>query len=227
MIRAILFEDNPKFRKSLADYLADDTAIELVAAFPNAKEAVKNIKETKPDIVLMDIQMPGKTGIEALIEIRKAKMTTKVLMLTGFDDDDKIFSSLRAGANGYALKATEDEVEGINLIQAIKDVATSERCGYMSPSIAFKVINFFNDKTIYEKPNFKPLSAKQKEILELLADGLSRKMIADEMGIKEYTVGDHIKAIYEKLDVNSALEAVKKWRLFQFMVLLIGLFYKL
>lgn len=227
MIRAILFEDNPKFRKSLADYLADDTAIELIAAFPNAKEAVKNIKEIKPDIVLMDIQMPGKTGIEALIEIRKAKMTTKVLILTGFDDDDNIFSSLRAGANGYALKATEDEAEGINLIQAIKDVATSERCGYMSPSIAFKVINFFNDKTIFEKPNFKPLSARQKEILELLADGLSRKMIADEMGIKEYTVGDHIKAIYEKLDVNSALEAVKKWRLFQFMVLLIGLFYKL
>jgi DNA-binding NarL/FixJ family response regulator len=216
MIKAILFEDNYKFRKSLSDYLSDSGEVTLVDAFPNALEAINKIKEINPDIVLMDIQMPGKTGIEALIEIRRAKMHTKVLMLTGFDDDDKIFSSLRAGANGYALKATEDKAEGINLIQAIKDVTATERCGYMSPSIAYKVIQFFNDKKIIEKPDFKPLTPRQKEILDLLADGLSRKLIADKIAIKEHTVNDHIKAIYEKLDVNSALEAVKKWRLFQF-----------
>lgn len=216
MIKAILFEDNSNFRKSLASYLEDSGEVTLIEAFANALEVVKKVKDCNPDIVLMDIQMPGKSGIEALIDLRRAKLTTKVLMLTGFDDDDNIFKSLRAGANGYALKATEDDVEGINLLQAIKDVSTKDHCSYMSPSIAYKVIQFFNDKSIYEKPNFSPLTPRQKQILELLADGLSRKMIADNLNITENTVNDHIKAIYEKLNVNSALEAVKKWRLFQF-----------
>jgi DNA-binding NarL/FixJ family response regulator len=207
MIRTILFEDNEKFRKSLGNYLAKSGKVQLRAAYPNAEQVLKYYRETKPDVVLMDINLPGKSGIDAMAELKAAHPEAKVLMLTIFNDDDKIFQSLRRGANGYALKETEDDAEDADILIAIANVA-KDGGGYISPSIAAKTIQFFQDLEGLAIPNFVNLTPRQKQVLEQLAKGKSRKMIAGILDIELETVNDHIKQIFKKLHVNSAIEAV-------------------
>lgn len=204
MIRVLLFDDRNSFRKSLQDFFEDSSQIFIAADFANANEAVKHVKAYKPDVVLMDIQMPGISGLEALGEIRKAQPETRVLMVTSFDDEDKIFAALCNSAYGYVLKS--DNIEEIE--QAILEAHKGGR--YLTPSLAGKVYRLMQNHVVQAQPGYIPFTDRQKDVLQAMVDGLGRKMIADKLGIGLDTVGDHLKEIYRKLHVNSAPEAVRE-----------------
>lgn len=203
MIRVIMFEDEPKLIDSLKTYWEDSDDIFLAAAFPNAKEAVAEVKRHKPDVVLMDIQMPGVWGIEAMANIKKALPDTLVLMLTSFPDDDKIFAAICGGASGYVLKGNMAEVE-----QAIKEVYAGG--GHFTPSIAMRVMKMFQAQFVVAQPTYARLTPREKDVLAAMVKGMSYKMVADALDIKYDTVHDHVKNIYKKLHVNSASEAVRE-----------------
>lgn len=204
MISIILFEDKANMRESLKFLIESEPNIKLLAMFPNCKNAKKNILEHKPNVVLMDIDMPEINGIDGVKIIKAISPQTQIIMLTVFEDDDKIFESIRAGADGYILKksiATE-------LLNAIHNASLGGSS--ISPGIASKVLNAFrNINTVVNKNTF-GLSKREKEVLELLTKGYSYKKIAADLFVSIDTIGSHIKNIYSKLQVNSAPEAVAK-----------------
>lgn len=204
MIRVVLFEDNKSFRQSLALYLAGSDEVFMCASFGDAGGCVGKIKRYEPDVVLMDIQMPGISGIEALQEIKAALPATKVLMQTIFDDDHRVFAAICAGANGYVLKNPDPEV----MLQAIIDVHNGG--AWMTPSIAAKVLRMFQHQFVKTQPTYVALTEREREILGCMVKGMSYKMIADACCLSFHTVHWHVKHIYEKLHVNSAPEAVAK-----------------
>jgi DNA-binding NarL/FixJ family response regulator len=184
--------------------------MEFVGDFPDATESVRKVKESKPDVILMDIEMPVVTGIDAVTEIKKAFPEVSILMQTIFDDESMIFDALKAGASGYLLKkgTPEKVIEGVR--EAYHGGAP------MSPAIASKVLNFFRKMPVpakaeeeIETPDY-GLTARQKEILTELVKGNSYKMIAASMNISYNTVNTHIRHVYEKLHVHSLGEAVAK-----------------
>ena len=204
MIRIILFDDSKGFRKSLTDFFETSDDVCVVAGFDHANNAAACVKEYSPDVVLMDIQMPGKSGLQALADIQASAADTRVLMLTSFDDDDKIFAALCNSAHGYVLKSsTADEIH-----QAIRDVYRGGR--YLTPSLAAKVYKLMQSHVAQAQTGYVALTDRQKAVLQAMVEGLSRKMIADKLAIHIDTVGDHIKEIYRKLHVNSAPEAVRE-----------------
>lgn len=204
MIKVVIFEDNRSLREGLATMIGGTPGFECAGAFPNCNNLLKNIAAAKPDVVLMDIELPGINGIEAVGMIKEEFPGIKILMETIFDDDEKIFSSICAGAEGYILKHTPPA----EIMEAIKDI--HEGGGPMTPSIANRVLRMVKDKPdIYKKENF-DLSIREKEILSCLVKGMSYKMVADACYISIETVNVHIKNIYRKLHVHSKSEAVVK-----------------
>lgn len=183
--------------------LAEKPEFELLAAMPNAETVVTDIREFKPDVVLMDIDMPIVNGVEAVRNIRKVNEQLPVIMLTIFDDNENIFNAVCAGATGYILKryATEE------ICDAIRNVMTGG--APMTGSVARKVLQMVPQaKTVeQEKSN---LSGRETQILQFLVNGYSYKMIAGELKVSLDTVRFHIKKIYDKLHVHSATEAVSK-----------------
>ena len=204
MIRVLLFEDNKHFRESLSLFLASSENIWLIGTYPDAKESLSLTKKLKPDVILMDIQMPGISGIEAMIAIKSKMPETKILMQTIHDEDDKIFAAICAGASGYILKSSRPD----QYLQAIEEVNMGG--SHLSPNIAVKVLNMFQNQFVKEQASYIDLSKREKEILGCLVKGLSYKLIADKCFISVNTVCTHIKHIYEKLHVNSAPEAIMK-----------------
>lgn len=204
MISAIMFEDDKQFRRSFQEYFEDSDTVFLAAAFADAERAVAEVRKHKPDVVIMDIQMPGINGLDALRLIKAASPNTHVMMLTTFDDDEKIFAAICYGASGYAMKS--DELD--RLETAMGDVKAGG--GYMSPSIAAKVMKMFQNQLVRKQPEYADLTDRQKEVLQAMVNGKSRKMIGEHLKIGYDTVGDHIKEIYRKLHVNSASEAVRE-----------------
>lgn len=204
MIRVVLFEDNKSFRQSLSLYLAGSDEVFMCASFGDAEGCVSKIKRYKPDVVLMDIQMPGISGIEALQEIKAALPDTKVLIQTVFDDDHRVFAAICAGANGYVLKNPDPEI----MLQAIVDVHGGG--AWMTPSIAAKVLRMFQSQFVKTQPTYVSLTDREREILGCMVKGMSYKMIADACSLSFHTVHWHVKHIYDKLHVNSAPEAVAK-----------------
>jgi len=200
--RIVIFEDNKELRESLALLIESADDLEMVAAFPDAHRLIPRIQQSKPDIVLMDINMPGLSGIDAVKQIHEQFPRVRVLMQTVFDEDDKVFASLCAGASGYILKNTAPE----RVMQAIQEVA--EGGVFFTPSIAQKVLNNFLGQR--SNPEFINLSDREKEILLQLVNGLSYKKIAEKIFVSYETVHSHIKNIYEKLHVNSKGEAIAK-----------------
>jgi DNA-binding NarL/FixJ family response regulator len=164
---------------------------------------VNEIAMYKPDVVLMDIDMPGIDGVEGLKRIRQHYRDVKVLMLTVFDDNKRVFESLRGGANGYILKRTQPA----KLLEYIQDAQNGG--APMSSSVATQVLKMFSELPIPASEDYH-LSEREKNVLQLLVNGYSYKMIAAEMFIAIDTVRSHIKKIYEKLHVNSKSEAVAK-----------------
>ena len=201
-IRIAIFEDNDDLRDSLCMIIESVPEFKLTGSFCDAQRLISKITQSKPDVVLMDINMPGISGIEAVTAIKESYPDIKIMMQTIFDEDDKVFASLCAGASGYILKNTVPE----RVLQAIREVAAGGV--FFTPSIAKKVLSNFQSHQ--GTPEYINLSEREKEILQHLVSGLSYKMIANKCFISFETVHSHIKKIYEKLHVNSKGEAVAK-----------------
>src|SRR5436190_9349786 len=203
MIKVLLYEDNPQLREGLTMLISGSDGFEVVAAFKNCNTVVEEVEAYRPDVILMDIDMPGINGIEGLKRLREFNSDVKVLMLTVFDDNKNVFQAISNGANGYILKKTPPS----KLLEYISEAQTGG--APMTASIATQVLKMFSSMN-NEKGEDYNLSDREKQVLLLLVEGFSYKMIAAEMFISIDTVRSHIKKIYEKLHVNSKSEAVAK-----------------
>jgi DNA-binding NarL/FixJ family response regulator len=199
--RIMIFEDNDRLRESLSYLLKGITGYEVSGDYNNCNEAEMLMRVYKPDVVLMDIDMPGVNGIEGVKKIKETRPETSVIMYTVFEDDEKLFKCLCAGANGYLLKKTPPQ----KLFEAIQEVLNGG--APMSPSIAKKVLGSFQTRREINKYQ---LSAREIEVLQWLIKGYSIKIIASEMKIAFDTVRSHLKNIYQKLHVNCGKEAIAK-----------------
>jgi DNA-binding NarL/FixJ family response regulator len=201
-LSVLIFEDNDLLRESLSNMISSSDTLNLSAAFENVLDVEIQVKTYNPDFILMDIDMPGMSGIEAVQKIRKFNTTVPVIMLTVFDDNKNVFEALQSGASGYLLK----KHISIKLFDAINEVLDGG--APMSPSIARMVLASMHQKPAVENPY--QLTPREKEILTSLSKGNSYKLIASEFEISIDTVRTHIKKIYEKLHVHSQTEAVSK-----------------
>lgn len=202
-VNILIYEDNDNLRETLCCMLQLVENYNVCGAFPQCTQADKQVRELKPDIILMDIDMPGMNGIEAVKKIRKLNQDVQILMLTVFDDNSNVFDAIYAGANGYLLKKSISE----KLIQAIAE--TLDGGAAMSPAIARKVIGKMQEPIRGSTQDYH-LTPRETTILRSLSQGNSYKMTAAELGISINTVRTHIKRVYEKLHVNSQAEAVSK-----------------
>ena len=203
MPRILIYDDSEVFRVSMQSLLNDHPDFELLAAMPNAETIEIDLQELKPDVILMDIDMPDVNGVEAVKRIRKKNKELPIIMLTIFDDNENIFNAICAGASGYILKgyATEE------IPYAIRNVISGG--APMTGAIAKKVLQMVPQSKTIEQENGK-LSKKETEILVFLSKGHSYKMIAAELDITIDAVRFHIKKIYDSLHVHTAAGAVSK-----------------
>jgi DNA-binding NarL/FixJ family response regulator len=202
-IAIAIVEDQREMRESLVEWLGNAPGLRCVGAHASAEEALRNLPAENPDVVLMDINLPGMSGVQCVSRLKERLPSVQVLMLTTYDDGDLIFDSLRAGANGYLLKNMQQE----ELVEAVRQVRAGG--APMSLQIARKVINFFHQP---KRPSaeLQQLTQREQEILKLLAKGYMYKEIADHLGVSMSTVRTHISAVYEKLHVHSRTEAAMK-----------------
>jgi DNA-binding NarL/FixJ family response regulator len=203
MIKVMLYEDNPQLREGLTMLIDGSEGFCVLASYKNCDNVTDEVDAWKPDVILMDIDMPGTNGIEGLKKIRAVNSDVKILMLTVFDDNKNVFEAIRNGANGYVLKKTPPA----KLLEYIEEAASGG--APMTASIATQVLKMFSQVNTSQNEDYN-LSDREKQVLQLLVDGYSYKMIASEMFISIDTVRSHIKKIYEKLHVNSKSEAVAK-----------------
>ncbi len=203
MIKIAIVEDNNTLRKSLTHLFDNTVGLQCVASLSNLLNVVSEFRKAQPDIVLMDIGLPNISGIEGVRTVRENFDKIQVLMFTVFEDDDKIFEAIKAGASGYLLKKSSPE--------EITDAIFSLYQGGapMSASIARKVIQSFQHIPSANKDNYQ-LTTRENEILYSLVDGLSYKKLAEKYFISISTVRTHIRHVYEKLHVNSKAQAVAK-----------------
>jgi DNA-binding NarL/FixJ family response regulator len=202
-----IFDDNKNIRESINMLLATEPDFDVVGSFSHVLDCIDDVKSCKPDVVLMDIEMPGMNGIEAVSAIKQAFPHVQILMQTVFEDDERVFDSICAGASGYILKNHLNT----KLIEAIKELQFGG--SPMSPSIARKVLNKMQSVATVIRPEEAPdyhLTVREKEVLACLVNGLSYKMIAADLHISYETVRSHVKKIYEKLHVASLTEVVAK-----------------
>jgi DNA-binding NarL/FixJ family response regulator len=202
-IRLVIFEDNEMLRNSLATLLGSSEDYSLIGAYPDVMDVQRVIERDTPDVVILDIDMPGRDGISALPIIKEANPEISVVMYTQFEDDDKLFSCLCAGADGYVLKKTSP----LKLFHAISDVCQGG--APMSPAIARKVLTSFHTKQNAAQAQY-DLTARELEVLQLLVKGYSVKFIASELAIAFDTCRSHLRNIYRKLHVNCGKEAIAK-----------------
>jgi DNA-binding NarL/FixJ family response regulator len=196
-----IYDDNAALRHGLEELLSLSDEFAVTASFDNCTKAETEVKNNPPDVILMDIDMPGMTGIEAVKKIRAFNKKVHIIMLTVFDDNNHILDAICAGASGYLLKKNVSE----KLIPAIKEVLAEGAS--LSPSVAKMIITSMQQSAANNNYDF---TKREKEILTLLCKGNSYKMIASELNIAFETVRSYIKKIYEKLQVHSATEAVSK-----------------
>ena len=199
----LIYEDNNSLRESLSNLLQLTGSFTVLGAFAHCLDAESQVKQLEPDVILMDIDMPGQTGIEAVQKIRVFNKQVQIIMLTVFDDNTHVYDALFAGANGYLLKKYASD----KLTSSINEVLHGG--APMSPSIARMVINYMQKHEAPPAADYQ-LTPREKEILQSLSRGNSFKMIASEMEISLDTVRTHIKRIYDKLHVSSQIEAVSK-----------------
>jgi len=209
MIKVSIIEDDATFTELVAWALAKNKGIKVVGKHLNAEEALREIPRQRPDVVLMDISLPGMNGIECVLRLKaiEPKLEARILFLTGDPNDDLVFEALKAGADGYL---TKDEILQ-DLWRPVK--AVSEGGGAMSPKIARRVMARFQDRlATKESSGDALLSAREREVLVLLADGKMYKEIADALGISINTVRKHLQAIYGKLDVRTRHDATQYYQ---------------
>jgi DNA-binding NarL/FixJ family response regulator len=206
-IRILIADDHQLFRDGLRALLTSDPEAELVGEAATGEEAIARAADLQPDVIVMDIQMPGLNGIEAVRQIVRASPHVSILMVTMFDDDPSVFSAMRAGAKGYLLKGAKHA----EMIRAIHAVANGE--AIFSPPIAVRMMEFFNTMKPAAPPQaFPELSDREREILGLIAQGYKNAEIADRLVLSEKTVRNHISNIFSKLQVADRAEAIIRAR---------------
>jgi RNA polymerase sigma factor (sigma-70 family) len=203
-IKIAIVEDNPKIRETFRVIIESTSEFELTSSYDNAEEALKDIPKKNPDVILMDLNLPGKSCIEATRSLKKELNDLQVMVITVYNDSHRVFEALIAGADGYLLKRTPPE----EIVEAIKDLHKGG--SPMTPQIARMVVQSFRN----EKRNFdelESLSEREREILSHLAKGYSYKEIGEELFISTETVRGHLRKIYKKLQVRSSSQAILKY----------------
>lgn len=203
-IRVCIVEDDSRVRDGLTMLIDGSPGYRVINGYPRGELAVKSLPDDRPDVVLMDIQMPGMTGIECVRQLKRLLPDLNVIMLTTYEDEDLLFESLRAGAVSYLLKRTPPT----KILEAIADVHR----GYSSLTgkMARLLVQFFQD-TKQEADGIEKLSEREREILGRVAKGLRNKEIGAALSVSENTIRSHLRNIYEKLQVASRAEAVAKY----------------
>lgn len=202
-ISIAIVEDLDVVRNGLKDFISLSTDFLVVGSFKTGEEALQKLPEIKPDIVIMDINLPGMNGIECIRQVKDKSSSTQFMMFTVYENDDKVFEALKAGASGYLLKNTGL----LHIAESVKEL--HEGGSPMSANIARKMVNLFRDSD-KKTPFLDLLSNREKEILQWLAKGLLYKEIAEQLNITTGTVRIHIHKIYEKLHVQNRTEAINK-----------------
>ena len=202
-IRVSIVEDLAEIREGLVDLVRSDRELLMIGSFEDAESAVQKLPDLQADIVVMDINLPGMSGIDCIKNVKEKCPGTQFRMFTVYENDDKVLQAMQAGATGYLLKRTKPE----QILEGIKEL--NQGGSPMSSNIARKLLNIF----LHEKKATKKeiLSDRENEVLQLLADGLLYKEIADRLYIGHGTVRQHLHNIYEKLQVHNRTEAVNKY----------------
>ena len=206
-IRVLIVDDHEPFRNGLRTLLSSLAGIELIAEAVNGDEAIRLTKKYQPDIILMDIQMPGINGIEATRLIHQSSPHIGVIVLTMFEDDDSVFASMRAGARGYLLKGADQS----EILRAVQSVNSGE--ALFGPGIARRLINFFtNINPSQGERAFPELTDREHEVLDLIAQGASNNEISQQLVISPKTVRNHVSNIFSKLQVVDRAQAIIRAR---------------
>lgn len=203
MITICIIEDILDIREGLQTIIESDDRFSLMGCFTNAEDAIDALPNLQPSVVLTDINLPGKSGIDCVNETKPVLPETQFIMFTIYEDNDQVFEALKAGASGYILKNTAPE----KIIDSL--IELHEGGSPMSPKIARKVLSTFNQPTPEHAVN-ELLSKREQEVLELLSKGFLYKEIADKLSISISTVKRHLNSIYTKLQVQNKVEAVNK-----------------
>jgi DNA-binding NarL/FixJ family response regulator len=205
MTRVLIADDDHLMRAGLVELLSGDPSIEIVGEASTGREAVERTRRRAPDVVLMDVRMPDLDGIEATRELAGAAPGTKVLILTTFEQDDYVFGALRAGASGFLLKRTRPE----ELIAAVHTVAAGD--SLLSPSVTRRVIDRMAQQPmprLADQAKLDELTRREREVLDLIARGLSNREIARELVVEESTIRTHLKRILMKLGLRDRIQVV-------------------
>lgn len=202
MVTVCIIEDILDIQQGLADIIRNDNRLLLLKSYDNAEDAIADLPTQKPDVVVADINLPGKSGIECVAEIKSKHPAIQFIMFTIYEDNDQVFEALKAGASGYILKNTEPA----KIVEAI--VELHEGGSPMSPKIARKVLQSFSN--VGPNPVYELVSKREREVLELLSKGFLYKEIAEKLNISLSTVKRHLNHIYDKLQVQNKTEAVNK-----------------
>jgi DNA-binding NarL/FixJ family response regulator len=196
-------QDSASVRALLAAVVQESPALVLIDQFSTAEEALAHSSKLAPDVAVVDIQLPGMDGISCIAALKKSVPSCQILMLTAFEDSERVFSALKAGASGYLIKSSNLH----DLVQSIQDVWAGG--APMSASVARRVVESFHEST--QTPRSYPLTAREEEILSLLAQGFVTKEIAEKVGVSYATVRFHLRNIYTKLHVNNRTQAILKY----------------
>ncbi|RCX15478.1 LuxR family two component transcriptional regulator [Anaerobacterium chartisolvens] len=202
-INVLIADDHSMFRQGLKQILELEDDISVIAQACNGDEAVKFTREKKPDVILMDINMPGINGLQAIKEIKLERLPSKIIVLTIHEDREYLFKTVQMGAEGYVLKDAEPSV----LIEAIRNVFNGQ--SYIQANMTTELVKEFNRVTLHEKEKGEEnlLTAREIEVLELIAEGMINKEIAKELYISEKTVKNHVSNIFKKLNVSDRTQA--------------------
>lgn len=202
MLTVLIADDHPLFRKGVRALLATMPQVRVVGEAANGADAVRLTLELQPDVVLMDLQMPGGDGLTAVRRIAAAQPDVRVLVVTMFQDDDSIFAAMRAGARGYVLKDMDDN----DITRAILAVGHGD--AIFSPAIAVRMITFFSTRPPQSSPMFPELTASERNVLRLMAKGMNNDAIAQQLALSPKTVRNYISTIFGKLQVADRAQAI-------------------
>ncbi len=202
-ISVLIADDHSMLRQGLKQILELESDIAVIAQASNGSEAIQLAKEHRPDVILMDINMPGTNGLQAIKQIKDDKLSSRIIVLTIHEDREYLFKTLQMGAEGYVLKDAEPKV----LIEAIRNVHSGR--SYIQPNMTMELVREFNRVTLHEKDKHdgNNLTSREIEVLELIAEGMINKEIAKTLYISEKTVKNHVSNIFRKLNVSDRTQA--------------------
>jgi DNA-binding NarL/FixJ family response regulator len=205
-VRVVVADDHPIVRDGLRALLGSLPDVEMVGEATTGREAVRSAVTDRPDVIVMDLRMPDLDGTTATAEICRVAPDVAVLVLTMLDDDDSVFAAMRAGARGYLVKGASQQ----EIVRAITAVAAGE--AIFGPGVARRVLRYFASPPAAAQPAFPELSPREREVLDLIAGGLTNAAIAGRLGLSAKTVGNHTSAIFAKLQVAGRAEAIIRAR---------------